>query len=90
MSTHILDTHRYVKKFMDKGFNEEQSEAIIDFVSEFNDEKSKYLATKWDIEKSEERIKNLILESKLSLIKWIIPLFLTNIIAVIMILMKVL
>jgi hypothetical protein len=88
MSSHLLDTHKYVKKFIEKGFNEEQSEAIIDFVSEFNDEKSKYLATKWDIEKSEERIKTLILESKLSLIKWIIPLFLTNIVAIIMVLMK--
>lgn len=97
MSTHILDTHKYVKKFIEKGFNEEQSEAIIDFVSDFNAEKAKELATKGDIYELKQEmkqmsyeLKNMILESKMSLIKWMVPLFLTNTVAMIMILAKIL
>ena len=85
-----LDTHREIKNLIDKGFQESQAEAITSLVSRYNDQ----LATKRDVEsvRSELKhdievlrteLKSEIKDVEVTLTRWIVPLLITIILAII-------
>ena len=86
----LLDTHAAVKEFVSVGLKEKQAEAITNVISRIDDK----VANKSDLARLESivssDIKNLennlkseialsVYKTKIELLKWIIPMFLTNI-----------
>ena len=74
-ATITFDTHAYIKKLKDAGFNEKQAEALSDAQKEsFNEILDTTLATKSDILRLEREIASVKVEiasSRSEIIKWV-------------------
>ena len=80
----LFNTHLYYKKLSEKGFSQEQSEALTDAQTvAFSEAVDKELATKDDLAKLDGKMDGLVnrldkrmdrLESQLLLIKWMLGL----------------
>jgi len=84
MATITFDTHKFVRRLQEAGFEEKQAEAISEAFKEASGEAE--LATKRDIERLEARFEKL--ETKLSgemtLLKWMLGILLGGVIALVM------
>lgn len=93
MGLPAFDSHKFVKKFTASGFNESQSEVLVELVLESQNHNIDALATKEQLSNVEESLKKDIrtLEDKLSqeiktsasdtktsILMWMIPLLSAN------------
>jgi len=95
MASIIFDTHKFIRKLQESGFEERQAEGIIEAFKDASGEAE--LATKRDIERLEGQFKRDVdrLEAKmdridtklsgdLTLVKWMMGLVLGGVMALIM------
>lgn len=84
MATITFDTHKFVRRLQEGGFEEKQAEAISEAFKDASGEAE--LATKRDIERLEARFEKL--ETKLSgemtLLKWMLGILLGGVIGLVM------
>ena len=64
----LIDTHELVEELIASGFKKKQAESITKAVKQGNN----YLVTVSDLELA-------LVKQKIELLKWIIPMFLTNV-----------
>ena len=87
-----FDTHKYIKSLQESGFNEKQAEMLVKSLLESRDFDLSILATREQvaqldgkIDKVESKIdalSNTISSNKYDIIKWMVTLFITMIIAI--------
>lgn len=72
MSSITFDTHKFVRKLQEAGFNEKQAEGLTDAMRAAIDESE--LATRRDLKEMELRIETRFeaLKGDMSLIKWML------------------
>jgi hypothetical protein len=75
----VIDTHELVEELIAAGFKKKQAESIIKVASKGNND----LATKADIHELKLDTELAIYKAKFDLLKWITPMFLTNILLII-------
>ncbi len=84
MATITFDTHKFIRRLKDAGFQEDQAEAISEAFKEASGEAE--LATRRDIERLEAKLDKLEtkLAGEMTLIKWMLGILLGGVIALIM------
>ena len=92
-----FDTHKYIKSLQESGFNEKQAEMLIKSLLESRDFDLSILATREQvakldgkIDKVESNLEKKIIEVKYDILKWIIPIMLTNVAIMVGIALKLL
>jgi hypothetical protein len=88
MYSHTFDTHHYIKKLLKSGLKEKQAEVIVKGMLQSREQDFSQAATKEFVEATKNELKVDIAASQNNILKWIIPLFLTNIGMVIAIIIK--
>ncbi len=94
MALPAFDSHKFVKKFTASGFDEKQSEVLVELALESQRYNFDTLATKDDIksvrkdmqtmeDKLRQEIKTASAETKNSILLWIVPLLSANTLALI-------
>ena len=68
----LLDTHAVIEELIASGVNKKQAEVITKAISQSNDS----LVTKTDLDLA-------LVQLKIELLKWITPMFLTNLLLII-------
>ncbi len=84
MATITFDTHKFVRRLQEAGFEEKQAEAISEAFKEASGEAE--LATKRDIERLEARFDKLKtkLNGEMTLLKWMPGILLGGVIGLVM------
>lgn len=84
MTTITFDTHKFVRRLKEAGFQEGQAEAISEAFKEASGEAD--LATRRDLERLEAKLDKLEtkLAGEMTLIKWMLGILLGGVIALIM------
>ena len=91
-----FDTHKYIKSLQESGFNEKQAEMLVKSLLESRDFDLSILATREQVSKIESNLEkkidnvetkikelsNTISSNKYDIIKWMVTLFITMIIAI--------
>jgi predicted PurR-regulated permease PerM len=91
-----FDTHKYIKSLQESGFNEKQAEMLVKSLLESRDFDLSILATREQVSKIESNLEkkidnvetkikelsNTISGNKYDIIKWMVTLFITMIIAI--------
>ena len=96
-----FDTHKYIKSLQESGFNEKQAEMLVKSLLESRDFDLSILATREQvskiesslnakIDKVESNLEKQITEVKYDILKWIIPIMLTNVAIMVGIALKLL
>jgi len=92
-----FDTHKYIKSLQESGFNEKQAEILVKSLLESRDFDLSILATREQvarldgkIDKVESNLEKKIIEVKYDILKWIIPIMLTNVAIMVGIALKLL
>ncbi|MBY0580226.1 MAG: CCDC90 family protein [Rickettsiales bacterium] len=92
-----FDTHKYIKSLQESGFNEKQAEMLVKSLLESRDFDLSILATREQvarldgkIDKVESNLEKKIIEVKYDILKWIIPIMLTNVAIMVGIALKLL
>lgn len=76
MTTSTFDTHRFIRKLEEAGFNTKQAEAVADLFREASGEAD--LATRQDLRELELRLDAKINDIKFDLVKWIAGMLLAQ------------
>ena len=78
MTAITFDTHFFIKKLTSQGMPEKQAEAVIDVIREAKEQDMNVVATKADLRelelKLEGKITEKIMETKVTLIQWMVGL----------------
>lgn len=88
MYSPTFDTHHHIKELVKSGFKEKQAEVIVKGMLQSREHDFSQAATKEFVEATKNELKADIVTSQNNILKWIIPLFLTNIGMVIAIILK--
>lgn len=76
MAAVTFDTHKFVRKLKEAGFEEKQAEAVSDAFKDATGEAD--LATKQDLRELELRLESKISDIKFDLVKWIAGMLLAQ------------
>lgn len=79
MATIVFDTHKFVKKLKESGFNEVQAEALSEALKEAQQSSVENLATKTDLRELELR-----LTGEITLLKWMMGFVLAGIVSLVL------
>ncbi len=79
MGTVIFDTHRFIKRLRESGFDEKQAEALSDAFKEAQSTSIEQLVTKSDLQLLESK-----LTGELTLLKWMMGFILAGILTLVL------
>ena len=82
----IFDTHAFVKRLRESGFEENQAEALTEALRKAQEVHLEELATRHDLKETELKIDNKLetIKGELNLLKWMIGVLLAGVVSLIL------